>query len=217
MTPSPGETVGSSAGYRHKSEKAQLKFEGKRERVLASALELFIENGYDATSLQQIADRSGLLKGSLYYYWRTKEDLLYAVVERVHQSTQEMLDEISAEGRSPCEQIESILRLCAAGAVRDRKLLVVFYREMNRIPEQRRSAIVALRDRQDAILRDLIVAGQERGAIERSLDPKITSMSLSLLANSPYTWYRPDGPLPLETIIDQVVGLAMNSLRTHGA
>jgi AcrR family transcriptional regulator len=54
---------------------------GTRERILAVAAELFTEQGYDGTSLREIADRLGFTKAALYYHFRSKEDLLVALLE----------------------------------------------------------------------------------------------------------------------------------------
>jgi AcrR family transcriptional regulator len=52
-----------------------------RERILAVAQELFIEQGYDGTSLREIADRLGFTKAALYYHFRSKDEILLALIE----------------------------------------------------------------------------------------------------------------------------------------
>lgn len=54
------------------------------EVLIESAAEIFRDHGYDGTSLQQIADAVGILKGSLYHYIKSKEDLLFAIIKRNH-------------------------------------------------------------------------------------------------------------------------------------
>jgi len=53
-------------------------------QLIEVATRVFFEKGYDAASLQDIADRLGMLKGSLYYYIQSKEDLLFEVISTVH-------------------------------------------------------------------------------------------------------------------------------------
>jgi AcrR family transcriptional regulator len=57
--------------------------EGTRERILAAAVDLFAEHGFEATSLQQIADVLPVTKAALYYHFRSKDDLLAALVEPI--------------------------------------------------------------------------------------------------------------------------------------
>jgi AcrR family transcriptional regulator len=65
-----------------------------RERILDIALELFNENGYDKTSLREIADRLGVTKAALYYHFERKEDILLALHLRLHALGREMLEQL---------------------------------------------------------------------------------------------------------------------------
>jgi AcrR family transcriptional regulator len=56
-----------------------------RDRILDVALDLFVDQGYDATSLRQIAERLGVTKAALYYYFEAKEDILAALHMRLHE------------------------------------------------------------------------------------------------------------------------------------
>lgn len=67
-----------------------------REAVLATARKLFSENGYDATSLQQIADRMGVRKANVYYYFRTKEAILEALLPPMIDGIRALLDAAEA-------------------------------------------------------------------------------------------------------------------------
>jgi AcrR family transcriptional regulator len=67
-----------------------------RERILAVASELFVEQGYDATSLRQIADRLGFTKAALYYHFQSKEDLLAALLEPADELIRELLQRLEA-------------------------------------------------------------------------------------------------------------------------
>jgi AcrR family transcriptional regulator len=73
-------------------------------RMIDVAARMFQERGYDATRLQDIADEVGLLKGSLYHYIDSKEDLLFRLLESVHVEVERILDEVAAvEGLSPLD------------------------------------------------------------------------------------------------------------------
>ena len=66
--------------------------EQTRDEVLRTARRLFAEHGYDGTSLQQIADTMGVTKANVYYYFRTKEALLQALLEPFLGALRELLD-----------------------------------------------------------------------------------------------------------------------------
>jgi AcrR family transcriptional regulator len=68
-----------------------------RQRILDVALELFIEQGYDGTSLRQISERLGVTKAALYYHFASKEDLLLALHMRLHEFGKEALERMDNE------------------------------------------------------------------------------------------------------------------------
>src|SRR4026207_1251516 len=79
----------------------------KRDRgVLAGAARVFYERGYSDASVQDVADELGILKGSLYHYIDTKEDLLFRLLEEVHVDVQRILEEVEAlDGLDPLARL----------------------------------------------------------------------------------------------------------------
>lgn len=79
-----------------------------RDRILDVALRLFTEKGFDATSLQEVADELGFTKAALYYHYRSKEDILMALHMRMHEIGRQALDEL-ADGPVTLSAWESLL------------------------------------------------------------------------------------------------------------
>jgi AcrR family transcriptional regulator len=69
---------------------------GMRERILDVALELFNDQGYEATSLREIAERLGVTKAALYYHFKSKADILLALHLRLHELGAGVLDELDS-------------------------------------------------------------------------------------------------------------------------
>jgi AcrR family transcriptional regulator len=69
-----------------------------RERLLEIALDLFTRHGYEATSLQQLADQLGVSKAALYYYFPAKRDILRALIEPMTADLEARLDDVEARG-----------------------------------------------------------------------------------------------------------------------
>ena len=83
--------------------------ERKYGEIVEAAGRLFAQQGFDGTSLQDIANEVGVLKGSLYHYITTKEDLLFRLFEEVHEQVQRIAEEVKAEpGLNPIERIELV-------------------------------------------------------------------------------------------------------------
>src|ERR1700735_696765 len=75
-----------------------------RARILDSALELFSEHGFDGTTLQQIADRLGFTKAALYYHFRSKDDLLRALIAPAIADLDALLDAHEQEADTPAQR-----------------------------------------------------------------------------------------------------------------
>lgn len=67
-----------------------------RERILDVALDLFVEQGYDKTSLREIAERLGITKAALYYHFERKEDMLLALHLRLHELGREVFEQLDS-------------------------------------------------------------------------------------------------------------------------
>jgi AcrR family transcriptional regulator len=111
-----------------------------REKILDVALELFAQNGYDKTSLRDIAERLGITKAALYYYFERKEEILLELHLRMHQFGSDMLDQIEQVPDGPA-------RLAAWPAMLDRLMeFMIANRELMSLHHRNPSAIGALHD-----------------------------------------------------------------------
>ncbi|MCW2778399.1 MAG: hypothetical protein JWN17_2124 [Frankiales bacterium] len=90
--------------YRRGVAVAQVERSGSAQRVLDVALALFTEHGFDGTSLQQIADRLGVTKAAVYYHFRSKDDLLAALVDPAFAELEDLLSRTEALPRGAARQ-----------------------------------------------------------------------------------------------------------------
>jgi AcrR family transcriptional regulator len=95
-----------------------------RQRLLDAAIRLFTKHGFAGTSLQMIADELGITKAAVYHYFRTREDLLTAVVEPLRAQLQGIVETAEAQ-RTPRARAEHMLIGYADLAVRNRALMSV--------------------------------------------------------------------------------------------
>jgi AcrR family transcriptional regulator len=99
-------------------------WELSRQRVLSAALDLFADQGYDATTMQDIAVRVGFTKAAIYYYFPTKSALLESILGPAHAMANETLDQAESKPTKN-EQIEFVLRAMIESAVANRHALAV--------------------------------------------------------------------------------------------
>jgi AcrR family transcriptional regulator len=84
-----------------------------RERILAVALRLFAEQGYDATSMRQIAEELQITKPALYYHFTSKEDIVRATLAGAHEQVAELVRWARTQERGPALNLEILDRWCS--------------------------------------------------------------------------------------------------------
>ncbi|MGH9171977.1 MAG: TetR/AcrR family transcriptional regulator [Acidimicrobiales bacterium] len=121
------------------SETSPAESASTRERILDVALELFIEKGFDDTSLREIAERLGFTKAALYYHYASKDDILQALHMRIHEFGQEGLERL-VEGTVTLEAWESLLGALLSQMLTQRKLFLMHERNQAALEKLHRDA-----------------------------------------------------------------------------
>lgn len=99
-----------------------------RERILDVALDLFIANGYDGTSLREIAEQLGVTKAALYYHFESKDDILMALHMRLHALGRTALAQLSGGGKVTAAKWRSLLDALLAEMLNQRKIFLLHER-----------------------------------------------------------------------------------------
>jgi TetR/AcrR family transcriptional regulator, cholesterol catabolism regulator len=187
------------------------------ERILEAAAELFRSQGYAATSVAQVAEAAGLLKGSVYHYIRTKEDLLAAILEEAHAGTAQLGEELAASTEPAVEKLRTVIERHLRGTEKNLVQVQVLFREFSTLPQDRFAAVVERRDTYERAVRDLVRQGQAEGVFAAHLDPRLTAAAVLATLNSVQAWFRPDGPMSMTEIIDGFTDLLLRSVgvETH--
>jgi AcrR family transcriptional regulator len=110
-----------------------------RERILAIALDRFIDKGYEATSLREIAEEMGFSKAALYYHFASKSDILMALYLRLHEITTTPLDDLGPGPVTP-EDWQRFLEQVIDEMLAHRKLFVLLERNRAAIAELQQHA-----------------------------------------------------------------------------
>jgi AcrR family transcriptional regulator len=189
----------------------------KREREIIDA-EIFHRNGYADTSVQDVAEAVGILKGSLYYYIDSKEDLLYRVLLEVHEDAEGIIGAIAAMTElGPLERIAVYVKRHVEYNVRNFTKVAVYYHDFDLLSPDRRAEIRKHRRRYEVFLENLIREAQEAGEVSPDADPRVLSYCMFGTMNWTYTWYRPGGRMSVAELCDTIAEFTVNGLRGHEA
>jgi len=161
----------------------------RREELTRIAARLFAEQGYQGTSLADLAGALGVQKPSLYHHIASKEDLLWEVAWEGAEAFQAALDAVPAEA-SATERIRLALRGHLAVVAGQLDVATVFVREWRHLEGERHERFVAERRRYEERIRDLFRAGVEESQLRTDLDVATAALLFLSAANWAYTWLR---------------------------
>jgi len=187
----------------------------RRDRqILEAAAHIFHERGYADTSVQDVANAVGLLKGSLYYYIESKEDLLFRVLQDVHAQAKQILDVVPEMDVPPLERLAAYVRGHVEFNLRNIEKVAVYYHDFEQLSPERREEIVATRKRYEEFVIALIEEAQKAGDVDANLDSHVAAYSLLGMLNWVYTWYRPGGKVSISDFGDLVAEIVVGGLRS---
>jgi AcrR family transcriptional regulator len=182
-------------------------YDDQRDAILARAAELFANQGYTATSMNEVAAACGVSKAGLYHYYRDKRELLFQItvghVARLEQFVAEVLGDV--DGGEPEERLRAlILRFVReyANAQHEHRVLTEDVRfldaaEREQVQAAQRRVVAAFADAIAAVRPNL-----QRNELDRPL-----AMLLFGMINWMFTWLRPDGSLTHEQMAPLVADL----------
>lgn len=183
------------------------------ERILASAVALFAEQGFDATTVQQVVDRAEVTKGALYHYFDAKDDLLYAIYHALIGTQTADLEEIAARGLSAAETLRAILVNVVRTTVDRLPEAKVFFREAHKLDAERNAAFRADRRRYHESFRRVIADGQAGGEFAATVPPETVVQIAMGVVNQLPVWYRPDGAKTSEELGNEIADFVLAALR----
>jgi AcrR family transcriptional regulator len=196
--------------------------ETRKRQIEDVASELFRERGYAATSVRDIARALDIQGASLYSHVRSKEEVLWSIVDRAAQrfeqgadQTEQAADQAERGSRACVDRLRALVRAHVSVVTADPQYASVFAYEWKSLSGPHRAEMARRRDAYEARFRALIVEGIACRAFAR-VDPAMASAFLLTALNGIATWYRPDGRLSAARIADEFSGLAIRSL-TQGA
>jgi AcrR family transcriptional regulator len=175
-----------------------------RQEILRVAARLFQQQGYDGTSMNDVAAALKLSKGGLYHHFQSKDEILFDLMNHAMDITQERVINPVRGIADPEERLRTLIRLHIGVvlSVRDREITVMLH-ENHPLPPPLRKRINARKKDYVHFLETLIAEAQTARASKRSVDARAAAFALLGMINWIYQWYRPEGALNEESLIRQ--------------
>ncbi|MCH7760456.1 TetR family transcriptional regulator [candidate division TA06 bacterium] len=176
----------------------EKRFEQKKVEILKSAASAFRKKGFHGTSMDEISDRLLMTKGSLYYYFKNKEDLLYACHDYSLNRLLQTIGEIEKDGTSLEERLHRLIVNHVRHLI-DELHASAMTIELNGLSPDLRTKLINKRDRYEREFRKIIQEGMEKGIFEKG-DPKLVTFAIMGALNWIARWYSPEGVAKSERI-----------------
>ena len=175
-----------------------------RQEILRTAARLFQQQGYDATSMNDVAAALKLSKGGLYHHFQSKDEILFDLMDHAMEITQERVINPVRDIADPEERLRMLIRLHieVVLSVRDREITVMLHENHPLSPSLRRRINTRKKDYVhfvESLIAELQRARQSKGIVS----PRAAAFALLGMINWIYQWYRPEGTLQEEDLVRQ--------------
>jgi AcrR family transcriptional regulator len=178
----------------------------KRERIIATALELFNENGLNNTTLFAVAEKMNVTKPFIYTHFKSKNELLSEICSRGIRASLDVLDRVVATNDSATEKLRIFAHDFMMAVIENQSHIAIYTREEKNLAPESRKAIQKMRREFDRKFCLLLEQGVKAGEFQVA-DVRLTSLSIGGLISWSYVWYRPDGRLSKQETSDHVAEL----------
>jgi len=175
---------------------------------------LFDEHGYHKTSMDDIAQAAGLTKPALYYYTRSKGELIYLIHDQLAEMLWQRLSQRRSDGVPATDNLREVVYDTISVLESHPGHMRVFFENFRDLPEDYRQEVSKKRDRYYGAVLELIHDGVKSGDLETD-DPRLTALAFHGMANWSYQWYRANGRVGLQEIADHLWNFAMFGMSTE--
>ena len=176
----------------------------KLQKILEQAARIFAEKGFDGTSIREISRATGMSLAGLYYYFRTKEELLCLIQERCLVTLLENARKIQESEKNPREKIALFVHNHLGFFLHNMNEMKVMSREDTALTADYEKRILDLKRRYLKALVDLVEELQRHERV-RKLNVRVAALALFGMMNWIYTWYNPRRDPSLRPLIEQML------------
>jgi len=185
----------------------------RRAELLATAAGVFAAQGYNATTVRRIADAAGMLAGSLYYHFDSKESMIDEILSTFLNELCEGYDAVLAAGLGPRETIEALVRESFREIDRHQDAVAIYLKEARHLAAQPRFQYLDdSREKFEKVWLGTLERGVADGTFRPDLDIRLTHRFVRDTVWVAASWYRPGGRHSPEEIARQYLSMVLDGI-----
>ncbi|KOU69722.1 TetR family transcriptional regulator [Streptomyces sp. MMG1533] len=185
----------------------------RRRELLDTAAEVFAEQGYNATTVRKIADHAGMLAGSLYYHFDSKESMLEEILRTFLDELWDGYDTVLGGEFGPRETLEALVTESFREIDRHRAAVAIYQKESRQLVAQERFVFLAESQRRfEKVWLSTLERGVAAEVFRADLDVRLTYRFVRDTVWVAASWYRPGGQHSPEEIARQYLSMVLDGI-----
>jgi AcrR family transcriptional regulator len=186
------------------------------EQLITQAIELFSRGGYRETSLQEIADRLGITRPLFYYYFESKEDLLWRIIGHLGDELLARARPLADAAVGPAEKLRLLLEGHAETILSNVAAFKIYEAERHLVTGKRHRGMRQGENAYLAIITDVIAQGQHEG-IFKDGDARLLALLVTGMGTSMLRWFVPSGPRSIGEMAAMFAGVGVDAVSRPGS
>ena len=184
-----------------------------QDEIVGAAARLFAERGYRAVTIDDIAVSIGYTKSVIYYYFDSKNEILWQIFLRIYESYFRAVESIRDQGLAPELALAQVIKRHAMNVMGKREWTAIYFREESELDESQRRQIARKKRQYDAVIEEIYDAGVAAGVF-RQMPAHIAVSGILGMCNWLYVWYKEEGAFSAVQIADHYASLLSEGYST---
>jgi TetR/AcrR family transcriptional regulator, cholesterol catabolism regulator len=188
------------------------RYDQKLEFILRTAARIFAEKGYHSTSMRDISRATKVSLAGLYYYCKSKEELLYLIQDNCFGHVLERLEERLKETVEPVARLRLVIENHLSFFAANMAEMKVLSHEADSLAGEMHAHVAGKKQQYTKLVRRILAEVQAQQATRRKIDLTVATYALFGMMNWIYNWYDPRGKLSVRELVDNITHLFLAGL-----
>lgn len=205
-----------AGGARRRGKGSSALASERREHLVRLAAELFAEKGFQATTVRNIADEAGILSGSLYHHFDSKESIVDEILTGFYNEIMAAYRAVLDKDMNPRDTVAGLVRVAFGNLEPHRAAITVMQNDWNYLKGMDRfSYLIKSEAEVEKMWVDTLSAGQKQGLFREDLDPKLTYRMIRDTIWVAVRWFKPGGRLDAQGLADHYLKVMFDGINVH--